>query len=286
LISSLTIFLGCLFVKELLLSTVAPAAVKVALAVQDEIAGRIKQADALRQQQLERAQYEAELKRRRFFKCDPNHRLAADALEADWNEALRRLEALQQEHDQQRQKDESLLNNQAREHILAPARNFPSVWNDPHIEPRERKRMLALLIEDVALIKGEPISVHVRFRGGRTTSLTVQGPKPIASIRKFKPELIAEHDQLLDTCTDQQVADRFNALGYRNWKQQLFTRVKVSTMRFTYRLKSRFARLRARGLLTAAELARRFGCVHPHDSPMGRRGSVAPRMLRQSQLLV
>jgi DNA invertase Pin-like site-specific DNA recombinase len=259
-------------VSELLLSTVAPAAVKVALAVQQEIAGRIKQADALRQQQLERTKYEAELKRRRFFKCDPNHRLAADALEADWNEALRRLEALQQEHDQQRQNDESLLNKQAREHILALARNFPGVWNDPHIEPRERKRMLALLIEDVTLIKGDPISVHVRFRGGRTTSLTVQGPKPIASIRKFKPELIAELDQLLDTCTDQQIADRFNALGYRNWKQQLFTRVKVSSMRFTYRLKSRFQRLRARGLLTAPELARRFGVSAPTIHQWGEEG--------------
>lgn len=259
-------------VSELLLSAVAPAAVKVALAVQDEIAGRIKQAGALRQQQLERARYEAELKRRRFFKCDPNHRLAADALEADWNEALRRLEALQQEHDQQRQSDESLLNKQAREHILALARNFPNVWNDPHIEPRERKRMLALLIEDVTLIKGDPISVHVRFRGGRTTSLTVQGPKPIASIRKFKPELIAELDQLLDSCTDQQIADRFNTLGYRNWRQQPFTRQKVISMRVTYGLKSRFQRLRASGFLTASELARCFGVSTPTIQLWGNKG--------------
>jgi DNA invertase Pin-like site-specific DNA recombinase len=246
-------------VSELLLSTVAPAAVKVALAVQDEIAGRIKQTDSLRQQQLERARYEAELKRRRFFKCDPSHRLAADALEADWNDALRRLEALQQEHDKQCQNDDSLLNKQARERILALARNFPAVWNDPHIEPRERKRMLALLIEDITLIKGDSISVHVRFRGGSTTSLTVQGPKPIASIRKFKPELIAELDQLLDTFTDREIADRFNALGYRNWKQQRFTRQKVGSMRLIYRLKSRFQRLRGRGFLTAQELGKRFG---------------------------
>jgi DNA invertase Pin-like site-specific DNA recombinase len=246
-------------VNDLLLSTVAPAAVKVALAVQEEIAGRIKQADTLRQQQLERARYEAELKRRRFFKCDPNHRLAADALEADWNDALRRLEALQQEHDKQRQNDEGLLNKQAGERILALARNFPAVWNDSQIDFRERKRMLALLIEDVTLVKGDPISVHVRFRGGRTTSLTVQGPKPIALIRKFKPDLIAELDRLLETCTDQEIADRFNVRGYRNWKQQPFTRVKVGSMRVIYRLKSRVQRLRARGFLTASELARRFG---------------------------
>jgi hypothetical protein len=220
-------------VNELLLRTVAPAAIKVALAVQDEIAGRIKQADDLRHQQLERARYEAELKRRRFLKCDPDHRLVADALEADWNEQLRRLEALQQEHDRQRQADQSLLNKEARERILALAQDFPRVWNDPHIEPRERKRMLALLIEDVTLLKGDPISVHVRFRGGQTTSLTVLGPKPIALIRKFTPELIAELDQLLDTYTDQEIADRFNVRGHRNWRQQPFTGKKIISMRGT-----------------------------------------------------
>lgn len=259
-------------VSELLLSTVAPAAVKVALAVQEEIAGRIKQAGALRQQQLERTKYDAELKRRRFFKCDPNHRLAADALEADWNEALRRLETLQQEHDKQRQNDEGLLNKQTHERILTLARNFPSVWNDQQIEPRERKRMLALLIEDITLIKGDPISVHVRFRGGRTTSLTVQGPKPIALIRKFKPELIAELNQLLDTCTDQEIADRFNAAGYRNWRQQPFTCKKIISMRTLYKLKSRAQRLRERGLLTAAELARRFGVSTPTIHHWGNQG--------------
>jgi hypothetical protein len=77
---------------------------------------------------------------------------------------------------------------------------------------------------------------------------------------------------LLDTDTDQQIADRFNALGYRNWKQQSFTRVKVSSMRFTYRLKSRFQRLRARGLLTAPELARRFGVATPTIHQWGEEG--------------
>src|SRR5258705_5342986 len=102
-----------------------------------------------RQQQLERARYEAELKRRRFLKCDPDHRLVADALEADWNDQLRRLETLKQEHDRQREADQGLLDEAARARILSLAQDFPRVWNDPRTESRERKRMLALLIEDV-----------------------------------------------------------------------------------------------------------------------------------------
>jgi DNA invertase Pin-like site-specific DNA recombinase len=245
-------------ISDLLLHAVAPAAVDVALAVQEEIAGRIEQAEAARQQQLERARYEAELKRRRFLKCDPEHRLVADALEADWNEQLRRLEALQQEHDRFKIADLGLLNEPARARILALTQDFPRVWNDPRTEPRDRKRMLALLIEDVTLLKADTISVHVRFRGGQTTSLNVQGPKPMALIRKFKPEVIAELDQLLETCSDQEAADQLNAQGFRNWKQEPFTRIKVVSIRFAYKLKSRFERLRERGFISAEELAQRL----------------------------
>jgi hypothetical protein len=50
-----------------LLKTVAPAALEVALAVHEQIASRIEEADTLRVRQLERARYEAELARRRYL---------------------------------------------------------------------------------------------------------------------------------------------------------------------------------------------------------------------------
>jgi DNA invertase Pin-like site-specific DNA recombinase len=259
-------------ISELLLKSVAPAALEVALAVQAEIAGRIHQADALRLQQMERARYEAELKRRRFLKCDPDHRLVADALEADWNEQLRRLELLQQDHDRQRQADQGLLNDEARARILSLARDFPRVWNSPRTEARERKRLLALLIEDVTLLKADTIAIHVRFRGGRTTSVSVQAPQPIAAIRKFKPEVISQLDKLLDTCTDQEAADQLNALGYRNWKQQPFTRTKVISLRVAYQLPSPAQRLRARGFVLAEELARRLDVSSTTIHEWGRAG--------------
>lgn len=259
-------------ISELLLKNVAPAALEVALAVQAEIAGRIEQADTLRQQQMERARYEAELKRRRFLKCDPNHRLVADALEADWNNELRRLESLQQDHDRQRQADQGLLNDEARTRILSLARDFPRVWNNPRTEARERKRLLALLIEDVTLLKADTIAIHVRFRGGQTTSLSVQAPQPIASIRKFKSHVIQKLDQLLQTCTDKEAAEQLNALGYRNWKQQPFTRTKVISLRVAYKLQSPYQRLREQDFVFAEELARRLDVSSTTIHEWGRAG--------------
>lgn len=85
-------------IGTLLLQTVTSATLYRALAVQDDLTRRLEQAEAVRRRQLEHARRAAELKRRRFLHCDPDHRLVADTLEADWNEALRRLDALQQEH--------------------------------------------------------------------------------------------------------------------------------------------------------------------------------------------
>jgi DNA invertase Pin-like site-specific DNA recombinase len=65
-------------IGALLLESVTPAAVETCLAVQDDIARRIREAKTLRQAQLERARYEAELARRRYCQVDPDHRLVAD----------------------------------------------------------------------------------------------------------------------------------------------------------------------------------------------------------------
>jgi hypothetical protein len=43
----------------------------------------------LRQQQVQRIQYEADQERLRYMRVDPNNRLVADTLEAQWNEKLR-----------------------------------------------------------------------------------------------------------------------------------------------------------------------------------------------------
>jgi len=246
-------------IGKLVLECVSPEAIEVALAVENEVAGRVEQATAQRVTQLTRARYDAELARRRYMHVDPSNRLVADALEADWNERLRHLDILQQDHDRIEQADRKLLDDGAKERIRQLAADFSSVWNDFRISPLEKKRMLALLIEDVTLIKREYIAIHVRFRGGKTTSIEMEKPKPIALIRKTLPEVVAKVDELLETCTDRQVAEQLNAFGFRNWKGEPFTVKKVTVVRNAYNLKSRFDRLRERGMLTAKEIGAQLG---------------------------
>jgi hypothetical protein len=259
-------------ISRLLLQSVAPAAIEVALAVEDEIAARIEQASDHRSKALERARYDAELARRRYLLVDPANRLVADALEADWNERLRRLDALQQEHARQRAADQALLTEETRARIRALAEDFPTIWNDERIASIDRKRMVALLIEDVTLLKRDRIDIHVRFRGGATTSLQIDKPKPIALVRKTLPEVVQTVDELLESCTDRQVAARLNEMGRTNWKGDRFTIKKVTHLRTAYKLRSRFQRLRERGMRTGGELAKQLGVCTTTIYQWGRDG--------------
>ena len=69
-----------------------------------------------------------------------------------------------------------LFRSEQRARIAALANDFPRLWRDRNTPDRERKRMVRLLIEDVTLIKECQITLHVRFKGGATQSLTLPPP--------------------------------------------------------------------------------------------------------------
>jgi len=246
-------------VGALLVEMVTPLALEVALAVQDELNSRAEEVDRLRHQQVERARYEAELAQRRYLRVDPDNRLVADSLEADWNQKLRALAEAQEDYERRRQADGVLIDEQRRQQILALATDFPRLWHDPQTSPRERKRMVRLLLEDVTLLKKEQINVHVRFKGGATRTLVLPIPLKAWQLTQADPELVAEVDRLLDQHTDGQIAAILNRRGLKPKKAEGFTSRIVRALRRSYGLTNRFSRLRQAGLLTGAELASEFG---------------------------
>ena len=175
------------------------------------------------------------------------------------NDKLRAHVAAQEDYERQSAKERRLIDAETRQRLLSLAEDFPRIWNDPSVEPKERKRILRLLIDDVTLVKADAITVHVRLRGGATRTLTLARPLPIAQIRKTKPEIISAVDQLLDSYCDCEVADILNQRGYRTSDNLPFTLKKVEWIREAHGLESRHQRLRAQGLLTANEIGKQLG---------------------------
>jgi hypothetical protein len=247
-------------VGELLVETVTPLSLDVALAVADEVDARAAEADNLRRQAVERAREHAEMARHRYLAVDPANRLVADTLEADWNSALRDLAAARDDYE--RQKGASArLDEAKRAKVMALATDFPALWRDPATPQRERKRMARLLVEDVTLmlIRGERLGVHVRFRGGKLHSLDLPLPVNAFEARRIPAVALARIDELLGSCTEKQVARALNEEGHKTGDGLAFDAIAVKRARFAYGLRSRYDRLRDAGLLTAGEMAKALG---------------------------
>jgi DNA invertase Pin-like site-specific DNA recombinase len=246
-------------ISQLLLEMITPVTLDVALDVQRQLLTQLHQADQLRKQQVERARYESDLAQQRYMQVDPNNRLVADALEADWNAKLRALDEAQRHYEQQREADRATLDEQQRQKIRDLATDFPSLWRDKKTPDRERKRMVRLLIEDVTLIKGAQLDVHVRLRGGATRSLTMPVPQPSYEGWKTDPEVIAVIDQLLGEHTTSEVATQLNSRGLSSGKGGGFTSLTVTRICRSYGLTNRYQRLREAGMLSRDEIAPQLG---------------------------
>jgi hypothetical protein len=246
-------------VGRLLVQSVTPLALEVALNVQKEIQGRLVEAERLRQQQVQRAQYEAERAQLRYMRVDPNNRLVADTLETQWNEKLRALAQAKEECQKQQQLDAAQLTQEQRNKILALAADFPRVWQDPNTPDRERKRMARLLLEDVTLKREQDISVQVRFKGGATQELHLPLPVPVTVSRRTNPDIIAELDRLLDEHSETEIVQILNQRGWHSSTGQPFSLTLIQGLRRAYRIKTRFARLQAQGLLTARQIEQMIG---------------------------
>jgi DNA invertase Pin-like site-specific DNA recombinase len=242
-------------VGDMLLELINPVTLDIALTVQQQLQARLDQSDRLRKQHVERARYEAELAQRRYMRVDPENRLVADSLEADWNEKLRAFGDVQKEYEQRREQDRRILADEQRSAILALAEDLPRLWKDAEIEDRDRKRMIRLLIEDVTMIRGEQISLHLRFRGGACKSVTLPNPLRAWEIGVTDAEVVTRIDRLLDTMTFGAIAAALNRDGYKPGRGNRFTARYIARIQRQYSLQPRFDRLRARGMLTLEEMA-------------------------------
>jgi len=247
-------------VGELLVREMNPTALEMAVEVQRELQQRAEQADRLRYREVERAQYEADVARRRFMRVDPDNRLVADELEAIWNDKLRAVKAAQEDYERRCRHDGSSIDDAQRERISSLTTDFPRLWKAATTTDRDRKRMIRLIVEDVTLIRDHAlIRVHVRFRGGKTESLEVTPPPKSWEKRLTSPEAVAEIDRLLHDHTLGEIAEIVNQLGYRSGDGLLFTRQILKNVCAAYRLKSRKRRLLEAGLISRGDLAKRLG---------------------------
>ncbi|EKY8362078.1 recombinase family protein [Salmonella enterica] len=256
-------------VSLLIAEQMTPLSVELTLAIRREIEKRYEEADRLRCCAIERARTQADLAQRRFMQVDPDNRLVADTLESEWNEKLRILASAREERERASRHDKLIVDKAVHERLIAMTEDFSQIWRGTEISHRERKRLLALIVEDVTLVKlsAEGITrIHVRFKGGRVKTLDAINPKSHAQKIKTPQVIIEQIDRLLDNHLYHEIADILNQQGYQPGSAAsqgkdnfCFTALRVAYLANRYKLRSRYDRLRALGMLTKAEVAQSLG---------------------------
>lgn len=245
-------------VARLVLELMTPMTVEMTLAIQSELDRRVAESEQHYQLRVTRAHYESDLARRRFMLVDPANRLVAAGLEAEWNARLTELAAVEDELTRFHADVQQQLSADMRKRIFSLTSDLARLWADPAVIDRERKEILALLIQDVTLLSGHTeITAHVRLRGGACRSLTLIRTT-VAPRKRTPPHVVAQIDQLLDIGDDAIVAQNLNDGGIRNWRSRPFTKGQIANVRKGRGLRSHRERRRGGGYATAGELAARY----------------------------
>jgi len=248
-------------VSDLLLQSFTPLAVDLSFQIQDELRQRYEALDRIRRQHLQRLEYEANMARRRYMQVDPENRLVADTLEAEWNNKLRAVKDAHEEYEKQRQSDSHVIGEKEKKEIIALATDFPGLWNNLKTSHQDKKRIVRYLIDDVTVTKAanRSILVQVRFKGGARKTLGVPAPIPATELFTTSKEIINRIDTLLNSYHDSGVADVLNAEGYRTPHGNVFRNATVGYIRRTYGLRSFYDRFHEQKKYAIKEIAEKLG---------------------------
>jgi DNA invertase Pin-like site-specific DNA recombinase len=222
-------------VARVFLDAMQPAQLAVSLATLEQVEAQARQIERQWHLRQERAQYEADLARRRFLAVDPESRLVARPLERDWNDKLAALATLEREYAALPPLTARLVSLEERERILALAQDVPAVWAAATTSPTERKQLLRCLIKDVTLTKrATTIAVAIRWQTEACTLLDIPRPARSCDRRRTPPAVVACLRALAPHHPDSQMATILNADGATPGLGGTFTASKVAWIRYVY----------------------------------------------------
>ena len=259
---------SCMFLKADLvdkaiiqqaLKALQPEQVQLAIEALEELQKRQKRVDKSWELKLQRAQYETELAQRRYEAVDPDNRLVAATLEQQWNNALIALEELQKQYHQYQSEDPLLLSGEQQKSLLELAKDFPKLWDAPSTDPKDKKQILRLLIEDITVERphqSKTAILHVRWKGGACEDITVTIPPKRSEQIRYPQEVIEQVRKLAKTQSDEQIVTTFNQQEKLSATGKAFTRSMIQWIRYKHKIPA--PKFKHPHELSVNEVAQRF----------------------------
>lgn len=224
-------------VSEKILSIMKPSELELSLKVMHSICDANRMSDKQWLLAIERAQYEADRAERQFMLADPENRLVVRSLEANWNQRLKELEKAKQDYAVYSSKKAWIPSKEDEQDILDLARRIPEVWNAPSSTPKEKKRIIRILIEDITVLSEKrcsDFSIGIRFRSGKLEQLSLKKPLPCADRKRHTDDTISRIRDLASSMDDYEIANHLNQDGLTTPEGKSFTYAGVRWIRYKY----------------------------------------------------
>ncbi|MFZ1946203.1 MAG: recombinase family protein, partial [bacterium] len=222
-------------VARTFLEAMHPAELEVSMAALEQLEARARQIDRQWQLRIERAQYEADLARRRFYAVEPENRLVVRSLERDWNEKLAEIQRLDRDYATLPKPTARLASPEERQRILVLAQDLPAIWHASTTTYTERKQLLRFLIKDVTLAN-QTASVHVgiRWQTEAVTELDIPRRKRSCDLKRTASAVVNRIRELAARHLDGQIAELLNQENLTPGTGGSFTKSKVQWIRHAY----------------------------------------------------
>jgi DNA invertase Pin-like site-specific DNA recombinase len=208
-------------VTELFLSVVSPAKIDIALQALEELDANQQEACRQWELQLQQAEYQVDLARRRYESADPGNRLVAAELEEHWEEALQQRERLNQQYAEFKLQQNQTVNERDRHLIKELSNDLPRVWKAETTSMEDRKTLLRFLIKRVHLDgvteKGK-IRIEVEWHTGTRSSLKVDRPLVGVWAPKTPDKVLTRIAELIPKHTYADIARKLNREGFKTAK--------------------------------------------------------------------
>jgi hypothetical protein len=218
------------------LAALQPSALQACLAAAQQLEDGHDTALAQWRRQVEQARYHAGTAERRYRAVDPDNRLVARGLEAEWNTALQQLADAENELARREAARPKTLSPQEKQAILALGDDLAGVWSAATTTDKDRKKLLRTLLDEVG------IGVHrdhdqaradlvLRWKGGAITELSVP-------LKRKPPQRLRTEEDTIDLLRrlavhypDATIAGILNRQHRRTARGLPFTASRVQSLR-------------------------------------------------------
>jgi hypothetical protein len=230
-------------VTAALLEALKPAAFEATLQATQQLESDHDAALAQWRLAVERTRYEAERAERRYRAVDPENRLVARGLEAQWERRLSELDQAQAELARKSELRPPTLSPEDYQRIRALGADLKRVWAAPSTTDRDKKELLRTLLEEVIIaVQRDEFRAHLtlRWRGGMITELDVHLPRLNPARVRTDEDTVELVRRLAVHYPDGVIAGILNRQGRKTVRSERFTANQVGSLR-RYRDIARFA---------------------------------------------